>query len=57
MTEQGKKFWTWCYMTAAVIVILAHVFLAGCVDVGSSSGGVEADTASTSASDQTQAQE
>ena len=56
MTEQAKKFWTWCYMTGAVIVVLAHVFLVGCVEVGggSSSGTASNDADTTSTSDQEQ---
>ena len=52
MTEQIKKCWTWCYMIAAITMI--GFVMTGCVDVGSSSGGVEADTTSTSTSDQEQ---
>ena len=62
MTELGKKFWTWCYMTGAVVIIVAHVFLVGCVEVGggssSGTGGTSSNDAdTTSTSDQTQTQE
>ena len=55
MTELGKKFWTWTYMTGAVAIILAHIFLVGCVDVGSTSGGATSD-ATGGSSTQTQEQ-
>lgn len=56
MTELGKKFWTWTYMTGAVVIILANMFLVGCVEVGggSSSGTATNDADTTSASDQEQ---
>lgn len=38
MTEAGKKFWTWCYMIAALAVIAFH--MTGCVEVGGSSSDV-----------------
>jgi len=56
MTEQGKKFWTWTYISAALVVILAHMFLVGCVDVGSTSGGATSDADATGGSS-TQTQE
>jgi len=52
MTEAGKKFFGTFFGLGVLIIIALHLF--GCVDVGSSSGGVEADTTSTS--DQTQEQ-
>jgi hypothetical protein len=40
LTDLAKKFWTWTYMSGAVAIILAHVFLVGCVEVGGSSSDV-----------------
>ena len=56
MTDLAKKFWTWTYMTGAVAIILAHVFLVGCVEVGSTSGGATSDADATGGSS-TQTQE
>jgi len=58
MTELGKRFWTWTYMTGCMVIIVAHVFLAGCVEVGggSSSGTASNDADPTSTSDQPQPQ-
>ncbi len=41
LTDLAKKFWTWTYMTGAVAIILTHVFLVGCVEVGGSSTGID----------------
>jgi len=56
LTEQGKRLWTWFYMTGAILVILGHVFLVGCVEVGSTSGGASSDADATGGSS-TQTQE
>ena len=57
MTELAKKFWTITYMTGAVAIVLAHVFLVGCVEVGSTSGGASSDADATGGSSkQTQEQ-
>ena len=58
LTDLAKRFWTWTYMSGCFAIILAHVFLVGCVDVGSTSGGASSDADATGGlSTQTQEQQ
>jgi hypothetical protein len=56
LTDLAKRIWTWTYMTGAVATLLALIFLVGCVDVGSTSGGATSDADATGGSS-TQTQE
>jgi len=55
LTDLAKRFWTWTYMSGCIAIILAHMFLVGCVEVGSTSGGADSD-ATGGSSTQTQEQ-